>query len=170
MNLANFIFFFPSSLLATKNLQNQFFLEILILNFAFWRDFSRKKTAAQTTCPPARAIRSIHCVVEQCAFLPLKIVSGSSAQKFATKSFAPAPDLHTDAMRRHLSEKPTTFFSRFYFVIFVARALFFKILSSGVTPEFCTCFPSLLALGICGKKCFQRENCREHKFFFPEWC
>jgi hypothetical protein len=58
--------------------------------------------------------------------LPPKIVSFSSAQKFATKSFASAPDSHTDAMRRHLSEKPTIFFLRFYFVIFGCRSCFFQ--------------------------------------------
>jgi hypothetical protein len=58
--------------------------------------------------------------------LTLMIVSVSSAQTFATKSFAPAPDSDTDAMRRHLSEKPTTFFFRFYFVIFGCRSSFFQ--------------------------------------------
>jgi hypothetical protein len=37
----DFLFIFPS-LLVTKNLQNHFFFKILILKFAFWRNFATK--------------------------------------------------------------------------------------------------------------------------------
>jgi hypothetical protein len=39
---------FPS-LLGTKNLQNHFFFKILILKFAFWRNFATKKKKSSTT-------------------------------------------------------------------------------------------------------------------------
>ncbi len=124
INLANLIFYFSSSLLATKNLQNQFFLEILILDFAFWRDFAKEKTAAQTTCPPVRASsqHSMRCrAVRILAFEDRLRFFGT---KVCDEIFCSSSRFAHHAMRRHFSEKPTTFFFRFYFVIFGCRSSF----------------------------------------------